>query len=62
MNLDAQIAERAAGYNILQFLDGMKDCKEGKPHQMGMGESYDAGYGTQYELQEIMAEVFGGNK
>jgi hypothetical protein len=61
-NLPAQVAQRAAGYLIGDFLNGMKDCREGKPHQMGMGESYDAGYSSQYELEAIMSEVFSDRK
>jgi hypothetical protein len=33
------------------FLQGQKDCQEGKPHQSGKGEDYDRGYGCQYELE-----------
>ncbi|MBK8187625.1 MAG: hypothetical protein IPK77_10550 [Cellvibrio sp.] len=61
-NLPAQLAQRAAGYLISDFLDGMKDCRDGKLHQMGMSDSYDAGYSSQYELEQIMSEVFSDRK
>lgn len=54
--LSAQVAQRASGYKILDFLDGMKDCRDGIKHQMGMSDSYIAGYSTQYELEQIEAE------
>lgn len=56
-DISAQVAQRASGYKILEFLDGMKACREGIRHQMGMSESYNAGYSTQYELEQIEAEI-----
>lgn len=43
--------------NINEFIDGQRDCKEGVPHKPGMGESYDTGYGVQYELEQIHNEM-----
>lgn len=40
-------------YNISDFVRGQKDCKEGEPHKPGQSESYDAGYSSQYELDQI---------
>ena len=34
--------------NEMLFLQGQQDCKEGKPHQIGKGESYDEGFRVQY--------------
>lgn len=41
------------GYNIKDFTKGMADCKAGVSHVAGNGESYDAGYGSQYTLEQI---------
>lgn len=49
----AQIAEIACNYNVNEFIDGQKDCRDGKPHFDGKGESYDAGYSAQYTLEQI---------
>jgi hypothetical protein len=50
----SQIADIAVNYNIIEFVNGQKDCKEGNPHKAGMSESYDRGYAVQYELEQIM--------
>ena len=42
-----------ANYNVIEFVEGQRDCKQGKPHETGKSESYDAGYSCQYELGEI---------
>lgn len=49
----AQIAEIACGYVVSEFIDGQQDCRDGKPHFDGKGESYDAGYSAQYALEQI---------
>lgn len=49
----AQITEIACNYNVNEFIDGQKDCRDGKPHFDGKGASYDAGYSTQYTLEQI---------
>ena len=51
--LAAQIANVAVNYNIGEFLDGQRDCRDGVKHQDGKGESYDAGFRCQYELEQI---------
>lgn len=51
--LSAQIAEIACNYNVLEFVNGQQDCRDGKPHIDGNGESYDRGYACQYELEQI---------
>lgn len=52
--LTAQIAEIACHYNVSEFVSGQKDCRDGVPHKAGMSEGYDAGYGAQYELEQIV--------
>ena len=39
--------------NVGDFADGQRDCRDGKPHQSGRSESYDMGYGFQYEMEQI---------
>jgi hypothetical protein len=51
--LTAQMAAIACDYVVSEFVDGQQDCKEGKPHFDGKGESYDAGYSAQYALEQI---------
>jgi hypothetical protein len=53
--LAAQIANVAVNYSIGEFLDGQRDCRDGVKHQDGKGESYDAGYRTEYELESIQS-------
>ena len=31
-----------------EYLQGMLDCKAGKPHQKGRSVDYDRGYGDQF--------------
>lgn len=52
---DNQVAEIAANYDISDFIDGQKACRDGAPHQAGMSESFTAGYSTQYQLEQINA-------
>jgi len=40
-----------------EFLAGMRDCKDGKAHEAGKGEAYDRGYATQYESEQVQAEM-----
>lgn len=50
---EAQAADIACQYVVSEFVDGQQDCRDGKPHFDGMGESYDAGYSTQYALEQM---------
>lgn len=51
----SRIAEIACEYVVIEFLEGQQDCRDGKSHFDGKGESYDAGYSTQYQLSEILS-------
>ena len=42
------------------FLQGQQDCRDGKAHQGGKGESYDRGYATQYEMEQIQEAMSRG--
>lgn len=56
-DLNAAIAERAQHYNLFEFIQGQADCRDGIPHMAGKGESYDAGYSAQYELEQMMGAI-----
>lgn len=43
--------QRGLDMNTDLFLQGQKDCQDGKPHESGKGEDYDRGYACQYELE-----------
>lgn len=45
-------------YDISEFVEGQKDCKEGKPPQKTTA-SYEAGYAAQYELDQVMSYEYG---
>ena len=32
---------------------GRLDCKNGVPHEDGMGEDYDMAYGMQYQMEQL---------
>ena len=37
---------------------GRLDCKNGVPHEDGMGKDYDMAYGMQYQLEQLEAGRF----
>lgn len=39
------------------FLQGQRDCINGKQHEAGKGEGYNRGYGSQYESDQITTEM-----
>lgn len=47
-----QISQIAINYDINEFIDGQRDCRDGVPHKDGT-ESYNAGYAAQYQLEQI---------
>lgn len=55
MNHSLEAANAAANHDVIAFVQGQQDCKYGEPHADGKGESYDAGYSFQYQLQEVLA-------
>ena len=36
------------------FLQGQKDCKDGKPAKQNASDDYNRGYGAEYEIQQIL--------
>lgn len=51
-----QIADIACNYTVSEFVQGQRDCRDGLPHKDGNGESYDAGFSTQYTLEQIKSQ------
>ena len=43
--------------NMDSFIDGQRDCRDGKPHQPGKPEAYDQGYNFQYQLEAIQGAL-----
>lgn len=59
IDYSAEAANAASNHDIHDFVNGQKDCRNGMPHKDGHGESYDAGYSFQYELEQITGEIRG---
>ena len=49
---DNEIAKLAVHYDIGDFIDGQRDCRDGVAHQ-DKSESYNAGYSAQYTLEQL---------
>ena len=41
-------------FDSYEFMRGQKDCKNGVPHREGQTESYDRGYSTQHQMEQIL--------
>lgn len=39
------------------FLQGQKDCQSGKKHESGHSTSYDRGFSTQKEWEEVLTAM-----
>lgn len=39
------------------YIQGSRDCEEGKPHEAGKGDDYDRGYASRYEIEQILGQV-----
>lgn len=52
-DISSKVAAIAVNYSVIEFVNGQQDCRDGIMHMDGNGESYDAGYRTEYELQQI---------
>lgn len=56
----AMINRREREMDAMMFLKGQEDCRDGKPHQSGKGESYDRGYSAQYEWEQVQEAMSRG--
>jgi len=44
--------------NICDFIDGERDCKQGKDADPKRSENYQRGYGFQYGIEESKSEGY----
>jgi len=44
-----------------EFLRGQIDCRDGVEHRPGQSSDYDRGYSTQYEWEQVKAELSRGH-
>ena len=54
----AKVAEMACNYDVIEFVNGQQDCRDGVAHRTVMGDGYDAGYRVQYELDQQQSRGF----
>ena len=44
-------------YDTKEFIEGQRDCRDGKLAKQNASVSYNAGYGAQYELEQNPSNV-----
>ncbi len=52
----AYTASVAVNYNIGEFIDGQRDCRDGVAHFDGKGDSYDTGYAFEYQMEQARGQ------
>jgi hypothetical protein len=57
-NESAHLAQSAQHYDLVEFRNGVEDCKRGNPHSMGKSDDYSAGYAAQYEIEQHQSRGF----
>jgi len=50
-------ARDIAALDADEFLRGQRDCRDGIPHREGQSDSYNRGYATEYEREQVMTEL-----
>jgi len=45
----------AIHFDAEMYMAGMRDCKDGVPHQDGKGANYDKGYSDEYTIEQMMS-------
>ena len=43
--------------NPNEFMDGVRDCREGNKHRNGMGHDYDRGFCAQYTHEQNLQQL-----
>lgn len=43
-------------YDTFEYVRGQADCRDGMPHKANQSASYDAGFNTEYQLEQIEGE------
>ena len=56
MSNNLQVIGSGVATRLHEFIDGMRDCRNGVAHQAGKSKEYDDGYAAQYELEQIINE------
>ncbi len=56
MSNNLQVINNGVATRTGDFIDGMRDCRDGIDHQIGRSKDYDDGYSAQYELEQIINE------
>lgn len=54
----AHLAQSAQHYDLIEFKQGVEDCKKGNPHSMGKSEDYSAGYAAQFAMEAQQSQGF----
>ena len=54
----ANLAQSAQHYDLVEFRNGVEDCKNGNPHSTGKSDDYRAGYAAQYEIESQQSQGF----
>lgn len=57
-NESAHLVQSAQHYDLVEFRNGVEDCKNGNPHSMGKSDDYSAGYAAQYEVEQQQSRGF----
>ena len=57
-NKSAHLAQSAQHYDLVEFKQGVDDCKSGNPHRMGKSDGYSAGYAAMYEIESQQSQGF----
>tara|TARA_R110000824_G_scaffold18584_1_gene73376 strand:+ start:5185 stop:5367 length:183 start_codon:yes stop_codon:yes gene_type:complete len=58
--VDSSTNKKGGKMNTSEFLQGANDCLMGVEHKAGKGQSYDAGYSSQYQHEQNLTELTGG--
>jgi len=58
--LDGSTNKAGGKMNTAEYLRGANDCLAGVEHKEGRGESYDAGYASQYQQEQNLTALTEG--
>ena len=58
--MDCSTDKAGEEMNTAEYLQGANDCLIGVEHKAGKGDSYDAGYSSQYQHEQNMTALTEG--
>tara|TARA_R110000737_G_scaffold51220_1_gene72401 strand:- start:511 stop:690 length:180 start_codon:yes stop_codon:yes gene_type:complete len=58
--VDSSTNKASGKMNTSEYLQGANDCLMGVEHKAGRGDSYDAGYSSQYQHEQNMTALTEG--